>query len=488
MPNIGLLSNKVKVVGPSNAASDRYSYLDLKNAEPNFGVPVSDNGILASMSAGTRKYLYTSAGLAIDGLGNITVDEDTVAIDTSAFVNSASTTLAGVLADLDRNTGSISVDRINEYPSVTNGSPDVTLQSAYSESRLEVFLNGSRLNDDDWSLSGTTLTFSEDLDAVDSVHVIIHPIGVTKAHIVEFPTVTNGSADVTLSRIYRIEEISVYLNGIILKPSDDYSVSGTTLSFDQTLAVNDLVEVHIFRNVVIDRNDIEEYPTVVDGSPNVTMSKAFRYGEIDVYLNGSKIKQIDDYTISGTTLTFTQNLSSIDIVAIVSANRLDLILSDITDVDTAGISADKLIRFDGSAFVPTSMTEDSAGAVNMSSTLTVETAIDIKDIQTSSVSEVSYSTTSPSSITSFNGNDYSSGKLIVQVRDNVTGEMQVSQISFIHNTTVATTTEYSNLYTGSAPLASFDADIRGNFIHIDATSASSNSTTYKTLKTLIRFL
>jgi hypothetical protein len=76
----------------------------------------------------------------------------------------------------------------------------------------------------------------------------------------------------------------------------------------------------------------------------------------------------------------------------------------------------------------------------------------------------------------------------VQVRDNVTGEMQVSQISFIHNTTVATTTEYSNLYTGSAPLASFDADIRGNFIHIDATSASSNSTTYKTLKTLIRYL
>lgn len=238
MPNIGLLSNKVKVVGPSDAASDRYNYLDLKNAEPNFGVPVSDNGILASMAAGTRKFLYPSSGLAIDGSGNITVD---------------------------------------------------------------------------------------------------------------------------------------------------------------------------------------------------------------------------------------------------------ITLSDITDVNTAGILTNQLIRFDGTAFVPTTMTEDSTGDVSVSSTLTVETAIDLKDIQTSTVSEVSYSTTSASSITSFNGSDYSSGKLIVQVKDNVTSEIQVCQISVVHNTSTASTTEYSNLFTGLNPLATFSAAIRGGNVHIDATAASTNSTTYKVLKTLIKF-
>jgi len=293
MPNIGLLSNKVKVVGPSNAASDRYSYLDLKNAEPNFGVPVSDNGILASMSAGTRKYLYTSAGLAIDGLGNITVDEDTVAIDTSAFVNSASSTLAGVLADLDRNT---------------------------------------RIGD----------------------------------------------------------------------------LQGSVFGDDSTL--------------------------LVDGVGNIITGDVVNSSVVTNELN--------------TPLIDTQDSSPITVVPEVIFN------SDIT----------------------------------VENDINLRNNLEISNIQHTSADTATHATTAPKSITQFDGSQFSSGKLIVQVKDNVTSEVQVCQISVVHNTNTASTTEYSNLFTGLNPLATFSAEIRGAFIHIDATAASTNSTTYKVLKTLVKFI
>jgi len=112
--------------------------------------------------------------------------------------------------------------------------------------------------------------------------------------------------------------------------------------------------------------------------------------------------------------------------------------------------------------------------------------IDINNVQETSATQITLSTTSATSVASFNGSTFNCGKMIIQVKDNVTSEVQVSQISVAHNTYNAHTTEYSNLFTSTNPLATFAADIRSGSVHIDATAASSNSTTYKVLKTLIR--
>ena len=104
---LSLLSGRVKKTPSTSADSSRYSFLDLKNAEPDAGVPSAHSslrGLFGSDTSGTRQWFYADAGLSVDTVtGQITVNEDTVAIDTAAFTNSTSDNLADVLFDLDQN-------------------------------------------------------------------------------------------------------------------------------------------------------------------------------------------------------------------------------------------------------------------------------------------------------------------------------------------------------------------------------------------------
>lgn len=93
MHNIGLLSNRVKKTPATLAEDYRYDYLDLENAEPDWGVPNTalatdlennrDTGLAASGVDGTRRWVVIGAGLNVDF-------ESRLNVDTSAFV-----TLAG---------------------------------------------------------------------------------------------------------------------------------------------------------------------------------------------------------------------------------------------------------------------------------------------------------------------------------------------------------------------------------------------------------
>ena len=93
MHNIGLLSNRVKKTPATLAESYRYDYLDLENAEPDWGVPDvtlavdlennKDTGLAASAVDGTRRWVVIGDGLNVDFDSRLNVD-------TSAFV-----TLAG---------------------------------------------------------------------------------------------------------------------------------------------------------------------------------------------------------------------------------------------------------------------------------------------------------------------------------------------------------------------------------------------------------
>ena len=60
MPLISL-GGKIHVTPAANAASDRYSYLNLQNAEPNLGLPASDGYFLKSDVDGTRYWDAVSA-------------------------------------------------------------------------------------------------------------------------------------------------------------------------------------------------------------------------------------------------------------------------------------------------------------------------------------------------------------------------------------------------------------------------------------------
>ena len=164
--NLSLLSGRVKKVASTNADANRYSYLDLNNAEPDAGVPSahsSSRGLFGSDINGTRQWFYADAGLSVDtSTGQITVNEDTVSIDTSAFTNSTSDNLADVLSDFDQSLQSLSNNSLTIVSTDdtiigagTSGSPLSVGQKLFHDSKPE--FAGLAITPDSIDISGISL-------------------------------------------------------------------------------------------------------------------------------------------------------------------------------------------------------------------------------------------------------------------------------------------------------------------------------------------
>ena len=94
-------------------------------------------------------------------------------------------------------------------------------------------------------------------------------------------------------------------------------------------------------------------------------------------------------------------------------------------------------------------------------------------------------TTTQTEVASFVAADYSSGKFVIQATDSVTSEVHVTELLVVHDGTTASATEYGTIHTGASPLATYEVDINTGNVRILATSASTNSTTYKVTENLI---
>jgi hypothetical protein len=98
---------------------------------------------------------------------------------------------------------------------------------------------------------------------------------------------------------------------------------------------------------------------------------------------------------------------------------------------------------------------------------------------------ITLATVSKTQIASFTASAFRSGKLMVQVYDSVTGEVQVSELLVVHNGTTASSTEYGVVFTGSNALVVFDVDISAGNVRLMATRTTTNSTQYKISETLM---
>lgn len=147
-----LLSDKVRKLSGSELSSDRYDFLRLAEAEPDFGLPSANNGIMSSFTDGTRDWLYAGAGLDISS-NNIIVEVNTAIIDSSNLIFSSANTLYKVIEDLDANLSSA------VSGSLTSVTSDSTLSGAgTSGSPLSVVDNGHN------HTSSNISDFSESVD------------------------------------------------------------------------------------------------------------------------------------------------------------------------------------------------------------------------------------------------------------------------------------------------------------------------------------
>ena len=91
-------------------------------------------------------------------------------------------------------------------------------------------------------------------------------------------------------------------------------------------------------------------------------------------------------------------------------------------------------------------------------------------------------TTSESSIDSFSASSYRSAKYQVQITQG--SSYHTTEVSIVHDGSDSYGTEYGTVRTGIS-LASFNTDISGGNVRLLATPASSSSTTFKLVRTLI---
>lgn len=156
------------------------------------------------------------------------------------------------------------------------------------------------------------------------------------------------------------------------------------------------------------------------------------------------------------------------------ANLSDFVI--LNDTGNTALTEQFRITSDGNVGIGTS---------NPSSRLHVAGNVSINSVVNLSSELITLATVSQSQIASFATASFRSAKLLVQVFDSVTSEVQISELLVAHNGTSAFVTEYGVVYTGASALATFDVDIGAGNVRLLATRATSNSTQYKVSETLL---
>lgn len=180
-----------------------------------------------------------------------------------------------------------------------------TLSTPANTTTTFVFLNGvAQVPTTDYSVSGSTLSFTTAPASIDVVHAHILDIG--DQDNVEFTYDTfvgNGSnTQFTLGSSLTANSYAlVFLNGVAQVPTNDYGVSGSTLTF--TVAPTNTDTIHVISvNAIV---DLVTTTFTGNGSNKVfTLTDPSSTNKTIVYINGVVQRPVGDYYVNGRSLIF----------------------------------------------------------------------------------------------------------------------------------------------------------------------------------------
>lgn len=114
----------------------------------------------------------------------------------------------------------------------------------------------------------------------------------------------NSTVDFTINSGRAVDDVLVYVNGFLLTPTTDYTISGTTLTFVTAPATSAEIVVRY-----LPLNNSGTYTNGTATGDNTTTAFTINSGrtveDVIVTVNGVTLVPGTDYSISGTTLTFT---------------------------------------------------------------------------------------------------------------------------------------------------------------------------------------
>ena len=244
-------------------------------------------------------------------------------------------------------------------------------------------------------------------------------------------TGTGSTTNYTLSQVAASDtHVIVSLNGVVQDPTE-YSVAGTTLSFTTAPALNDNVELRTFSRDTanITLRDYAKFvytitttTSSITGADDNSVTLAYEVGFVDVYQNGIRLVNGDDYTATnGTSITLTTAALSGDTIEVISYGR---------------------------AYI------NDPRYVWQPSTVALTT------------------TTSNQVISTFVASDYDTAKYICQAK--ITGEIHATEIMIMHDGTDVFTTEYGTMWS-NASLGTFSADLSSGNIRLLFTPTNINT-------------
>jgi hypothetical protein len=99
----------------------------------------------------------------------------------------------------------------------------------------------------DYTISGTTLTFATAPGSGNEISFRYLPISGAASYTNTTATGDGSTVGFTITAGRTVEDLIVTINGVLMTPSDDYSVSGTTLTFVTAPAASAEISIRLLR-------------------------------------------------------------------------------------------------------------------------------------------------------------------------------------------------------------------------------------------------
>jgi len=113
-----------------------------------------------------------------------------------------------------------------------------------------------------------------------------------------------STTTITIDSGRAVNDVLVHINGFLLVPTDDYTISGTTLTFATAPAASAEISVR-YLPLTGSATYTNDTATGDGSTTGFTIDSGRTVEDIIVSVNGVSLVPTTDYTISGTTLTFT---------------------------------------------------------------------------------------------------------------------------------------------------------------------------------------
>jgi hypothetical protein len=262
-----------------NGTSGRYTYTI--SGTPSSVTGIDDNGNTLAYDAGYID-VYLNGVKQINGTDVTVTTGDTVTF-ASALANADIVDIVTFgtfnVATIDGSaitTGTISSNRLPTVPTTKGGTGLTTIGSAGQA--LKVNSGGTALEFGDVSIS---LSYTKGTNTGD-----------------------NSTTAFTINSGRSVNDVLVLVNGFLLTPTTDYTISGTTLTFVTAPASSAEIVVRYLplNNSGVYTNDTA---TGDNSTTAFTIDSGRTVEDVIVTVNGVTLVPATDYTISGTTLTFT---------------------------------------------------------------------------------------------------------------------------------------------------------------------------------------